>query len=166
MDSKEELLDLLDDKGNVIGIIARKEVEGKALLHKAVCVFVINSKNELLLNKRSKNKKIFPGLWGIGASGGVKSKENYEEAAKRELLEETGIDARIKFLFDFRYETKEDKYLGKVYLTKWDGKIILEKEEIDETMFGTVNYIKDMIKRRLLCPDTALIFEKYLQTQL
>ena len=54
----EELVDVLDEKGMYTGKIeTRANCSKKGLWHKAVCLFIINSKGQVLLQKRSKNKK-------------------------------------------------------------------------------------------------------------
>jgi isopentenyl-diphosphate delta-isomerase type 1 len=164
-EATEELVDIVDEEDRVIKSIPRKLVEQKDLLHRAVFVFVINSKNEVLLTKRSEKKLTYPGLWGIGAGGGVQAGEDYETAAKRELLEEIGIREKIDFLFDFNFKSKTDRFKGKVYLTKWDGKVTPAEDEIEESKFATKEEIEKLIKQKLLCPDTALMFEKYLKTR-
>lgn len=52
--------------------------------------------NDLLFLKRSKLES-YSGVWEFPA-GTIEKNERIEEGAKRELLEETGIDADIKYL--------------------------------------------------------------------
>jgi isopentenyldiphosphate isomerase len=161
--SDDEIQDVIDEDDNILDKLTRKEIKKNNLLHRGVFVFVFNSKGEIFLQKRSMNKTLYPGLWGIGAGGGVIAGESYDEAAKRELKEELGIEKPIEFIFDFRYESKDDNYKGKVYKLVYDGKIKIAKREIDEGHFKTIDEIKEMIKRDLLCPDTVLRFKKYLE---
>lgn len=56
-----ELVDIVDRNGNQIGqIIDKEEAHAKNLLHNGVIIFVINNKNQILLSKRSKNRKYNP----------------------------------------------------------------------------------------------------------
>lgn len=56
-------------------------------------VIIKNSNNEILLGKRS-NKVFYPNMWGL-PGGLVEKGETLQEAAKRELKEEMGIDIKI-----------------------------------------------------------------------
>lgn len=55
-------------------------------------VILVNQKGDVFLLQRSKESKMFPGMWGL-PGGHVDEGETSIEAAKRELKEETNIDA-------------------------------------------------------------------------
>lgn len=63
-------------------------------------IIIFNSKNEILLSKRSENKKINPLKWET-TQGSVKSGEDSKEAAVRELQEELGINIEKEKLNNF-----------------------------------------------------------------
>ncbi|MFE8697568.1 NUDIX hydrolase [Cytobacillus sp. FJAT-53684] len=63
----------------------RKIVGNQPLILVGVAVAVINEKGEFLLQKRS------DGLWGV-PGGFIELGESTEEAGRREVLEETGIE--------------------------------------------------------------------------
>ena len=44
-------------------------------MHKAVAVFIVNSKNQVLLRKRSKTQKMWPDMWDLSSEGHVDSGE-------------------------------------------------------------------------------------------
>ena len=100
-----ELIDIYDDLGQKSGITVEKyEAHKKALVHKGVCVWIINSNNELLLQTRS-DKAGFPNMIDISFSGHIKSGETSLEAAVREGQEELGIHLEIdklQYLFSCR----------------------------------------------------------------
>lgn len=56
-----ELLDVLDEEGNMTGKIEDKDViHEKALWHKEVDAWIVNQKGEILIQKRAKTKKQAP----------------------------------------------------------------------------------------------------------
>lgn len=65
---------------------------------KSVAIFIYNQKNEILLQKRSKNEKDFPLHWDFSAAGDIEFNEEIHHAACRELKEELGIKADLKFI--------------------------------------------------------------------
>ena len=86
-----EVFDVVDEDDRVIGQKTRGEVHADGDMHRAVHVFVIGKKGQLLLQKRSILKDVHPGTWDSSVAGHVDAGETYEQAAVRELEEEMGI---------------------------------------------------------------------------
>lgn len=97
----EELFDVVDADDNVIDTLPRSVVHARKLLHRAVSIFVFNSRGELLLQMRSATKDEFPNCWTSSASGHVTAGEDYDATAPRELLEETALTAPLERLAKF-----------------------------------------------------------------
>jgi isopentenyl-diphosphate delta-isomerase len=89
----EEYLDILDEQGNKTGK-SRPYLEAheKGLIHAVVHVWIVNFKNEILVQKRADNKRFDPGLWDISAAGHVSAGETSLQAGIRETKEELGLD--------------------------------------------------------------------------
>ena len=64
----------------------RKEIGHRPLIMAGACVLILNEKNQLLLQKRADN-----GYWGY-PGGALELGESFEECAKREVIEETGLE--------------------------------------------------------------------------
>lgn len=86
-----EIMDLYDanrQKTSATYIRGSSQPRGYYRLVVHVCIF--NSKNELLIQRRTYNKKM-PGLWDVTCGGAVSTTEDSNVAASRELFEELGI---------------------------------------------------------------------------
>ena len=89
----EEKFDVLKENGEYEGRIeSRDDCHKYGFWHKAVAMFMINSKGQVLLQKRSANKKLWPNMWDMTAGGHVLAGEFGFEAIIREIKEELGID--------------------------------------------------------------------------
>jgi len=65
-----EFFDVLDKNGNPTGQVKdRNDVHRDGDWHKAVHIWIINFKGELLIQKRSPNKDTGAGQWDISAAG-------------------------------------------------------------------------------------------------
>ena len=90
---ENEIVDIVDRQGRVVGREPRASVHGNpALLHPVVHVHVLNSKNELLLQKRAACKLVQPDKWDTAVGGHVVSGESVAGALEAEVGEELGID--------------------------------------------------------------------------
>jgi isopentenyl-diphosphate delta-isomerase len=96
--SADELFDVVDADDRVLRQERRCVVHAEGLLHRAVHVFVFNSRDQLLVQRRSATKDECPLQYTSSASGHVAAGETYEDCAPREMQEEIGLAAQIDFL--------------------------------------------------------------------
>jgi len=94
----EEIFDICDADDNVTGQAPRSVVHARKWLHRAVHIWVFNSKGEFLTHLRSAIKDEFPSTYTSSASGHLSAGETYDEAAPRELEEELGLRAPLTYL--------------------------------------------------------------------
>ena len=89
---KDESFDVLDEKGARTGAVAtRTDVHKNGLWHRAAHVYVINSKDEILLQRRLGKKSLRPGRWYISAGAHLRAGETATQTAVRQLKEELGV---------------------------------------------------------------------------
>ena len=87
----EEILDIFNEQGEKIREAPKSEAHHSGLLHRTAHVWFLNSKGQLLIQKRAKNKKTFPGYWDNSASGHVAAGKSSVEGAYIETKEELGF---------------------------------------------------------------------------
>ena len=92
----EEIFDVVDQDDRVLFQSPRSVVHANHWLHRAVHIFVFNSKGELLIHRRSATKDEAP--LKCTSSGHLSAGEDYATAAVRELEEELGLRANVEFL--------------------------------------------------------------------
>ena len=108
---KEAQVILVDKNDIQIGITGKIEAHQKALLHRAISVFIITSNGEWILQKRALNKYHSNGLWTNTCCSHPYPGESAIDAANRRLIEEMGISCELKKSFDFIYKEKLDNEL-------------------------------------------------------
>lgn len=153
----QDLVIVVDDKDNILSHLPRAETHKKGLLHRTIGVVILNDKGELLLQKRSKNKDTFPGLYTISASGHVDQGESYDQAAKREINEEVGIKGELKFIKKVINDHPEHRQIQAFYLIRNNGPFKIQYEEVDEAKFFTIAEVKNMLPK--LTPTVKLALE-------
>ncbi len=98
----DDIFDIVDSSDTVVGSAPRSIVHRERLMHRAahILIFCIGSGGKkILLQKRSMSKDLYPGRYTTSCSGHVDSGETYDEAAVRELREETGVVASASDMF-------------------------------------------------------------------
>ncbi len=159
-----EYFDVVDKNDKIIGKASRAECHKKGLLHRAVHIIVLNSKGDILLQKRSMKKDLYPGWWIDAAAGHVDSGETYEQTAKREMKEELGIDINIEKILKLKKEWKGDEKIDKeiitVYLGESSGPFKFDKEELDFVKFFQPKEVPKMMKKEKFTPATVAIFKE------
>ncbi len=89
---------LTDAQGNALGladIIDAHTGEGK--LHRAFSVYVFRKdRQEILIQKRSSKKMLWPGIWANTCCSHPFENEGSSEAGQRRLREELGFEAPLK----------------------------------------------------------------------
>lgn len=93
---------------------------------------------KVLVGKRNNKRRLYPGLWECGG-GQVHRKEYFEEAIKRQFMEEFGIVVEpLRVLGDYKIVDRENDVIipGIKFLCRFvdylDGQVILNKAEFSE----------------------------------
>jgi isopentenyl-diphosphate Delta-isomerase len=100
---KHEFVILVDENDIETGIMEKMEAHRKAVLHRAISVFIFNSRGEWLLQQRAFDKYHSGGLWTNACCSHPSPGETTLAAANRRLAEEMGLEAALEHLFRFQY---------------------------------------------------------------
>jgi len=122
---REEVL-LVNERDEVIGTEEKIKAHLDGALHRAFSVFILNSADELLLQRRTPTKYHSKGLWSNTCCGHPRPGETVEQASHRRLQEEMGFCAKLEKGFEFTYHAKLEDGLTEhefdhVLTGKFDG---------------------------------------------
>lgn len=121
----EEKVILVNENDEQIGLMEKLEAHEKAVLHRAFSVFVLNDKNEVMLQQRAHHKYHSPLLWTNTCCSHQREGETNIQAGTRRLFEEMGFTTELKELFHFIYKAPFDNGLT--------------EHELDHVMIGYHN---------------------------
>ena len=127
-----------------------------------VCLF--NSKGELLIQKRRKDKPNWPGKWDMSAGGAAKAGENSNQAAERELYEELSIHVpltKARPVLTVHFDNGFDDYFIITIGDELASKINYQEKEIEELAWVSHEQIVQLIEKNefdLLMPFVDLLF--------
>lgn len=97
---------LVDELDNELSQMEKLEAHEKGLLHRAISVFIFNSKGELLLQRRAFRKYHSEGLWTNTCCSHPVPGESTLEAGVRRLDEEMGMTCELSQAFSFIYKAE------------------------------------------------------------
>ena len=143
---------MVDENDKEIGIegkLAAHQNGGK--LHRAFSIFIFNSKREILLQKRAKEKYHSALLWSNTCCGHPRPDEPLEAAARRRLKEEMGFDCDLAEKFSFIYKIDFENGISEnefdhVFIGKFDGEPEPDPKEINEWQWIEIEKLKEGIK--------------------
>ena len=107
----KEYVILVDENDAIIGEEEKMTAHRKALLHRAISVFLVNSKGDWLLQQRALEKYHSNGLWTNTCCSHPFPGEKSIDAANRRLYEEMGLRADLHEIFQFTYKEQLDNQL-------------------------------------------------------
>ena len=159
---KEEQVILVNEQDEPIGVMNKMEAHEKAVLHRAFSVFVLNDKNEVMLQQRAHHKYHSPLLWTNTCCSHQRAGETNIEAGKRRLFEEMGFKAELKELFHFIYKAPFDNGLTEheldhVMIGYYNGEPVINDDEVESWKWMTIEAIKDDM---MVNPDAYTVWFK------
>ena len=140
------MLILVDENDKQMGTMGKMEVHRKGLLHRAFSVFIINEKNELLLQQRALSKYHSPSLWTNTCCSHQHEGETSTQAAKRRLNQEMGIKTSLEFLFSFIYKAEFENGLieheyDHVFIGRSNQNPKVDKSEVESWKWVSLDLI-------------------------
>jgi len=152
-----EYVVLVDEQDNETGVMEKLEAHEKGLLHRAISVFVFNSKGELLLQQRALGKYHSAGLWTNTCCSHPRPDEKVAEAAVRRLKEEMGLECALQEAFTFVYRSEYENGLTE---HEYDHVFIGYSESMPEPDINEVHCYK-YIDLQSLIEDVATNAQNY-----
>lgn len=152
MPALEEQVVLVDEQGNELGLMGKTEAHQKGVLHKAISVIIFNSNGEMLLQQRAFTKYHWAGIWSNTCCSHPRQGETFEQAAKRRLKEELGIETQLDKQFYFIYMAKDEKSglteheFDWVFTGKFDESFEYNTHEINAIKWLTKNELDTDMK--------------------
>lgn len=178
MAMQEEMFEIIDASGKVVGTEKRSIVHAKGLLHKGVHGFVLDKTDNVFIQRRSLEKENEPGKWDASVAEHLKPGESFECAFVRGVMEELGAKAvNVERIGKRRAQFKQgeiyDEEVVEIFKSGFEGNIRLQEEEvIDGKWVDKKELLKEMdekpkkiypmdSRRQKICGITLNAFSLY-----
>ena len=179
-----EIFDVIDKDGNPTGeTVTREQAHTEGIPHRTAHIWILRKKEgriQVLLQKRSKNKDSFPGMFDTSSAGHIQAGDEPLESALRELEEELGIHATpeqlhfagtfpISFAKEFHGKMFRDEEIAFVYIFNEPvntDELILQTEEVESVQWFDLEEVCEKCEkyRDIFCVPTGglEVVRKYL----
>jgi isopentenyldiphosphate isomerase len=130
-DDQAEAFQVVDLYDREIAVRTRAECHAdRSLIHRSVFVCIETPAGQVF-QRRGLGKDSHPGWWCMACAGHVAAGESYDDAARRELAEEAGIeDAELEEVGTFLMELPEETEMARVYRARYDGPLVVRPPEV------------------------------------
>ena len=158
---EEEIVNCVDEKGNIVGSIEREEGINNKILLQAVQLWIIHPKTkEVLMQRRSPNKENDPNMIDVSASGHVRKNELPIQAILREAFEELGViptelfpklQDLVPIKIDLTKLGRKGNYVTHEYLAFLENSLSdyqKQDEEVAELFFMNYEELKEAIRNK------------------
>jgi len=143
----------VDGDDSVVGSVMRDDAHRKGILHRAGMVFVIRRDGKILLTKRSPSKETFPNMYDCSCAFHVTFGESYEEAAKRELSEETGIAGKVlQYMGKFSFFEPPENEMVAVFRCPSNEPVRIDRGESREAVFYSIRDVDRIVASEKVTP--------------
>ncbi|MHB8815037.1 MAG: isopentenyl-diphosphate Delta-isomerase [Steroidobacteraceae bacterium] len=136
--AEAESLILVDEADQEVGYLSKARChEGRGVLHRAFSLLIFNDRGDLLLQRRSARKRLWPHYWSNSCCSHPRRAESMEAAIHRRLYEELGLECPLQFLFKFQYQAQFDNLgaeheLCSVFIGRSSGRLRIDHDEISD----------------------------------
>ena len=147
-----EPLILVDSSDLEIGSMPKADChEGEGTLHRAFSVFILNSANQLLLQRRSSQKMLWPLYWSNSCCSHPRKGEDISRAAQRRVSQELGLQVELKEIYKFEYRAEyldvgSEHELCTVFIGFSDEPVEANENEIVEFRWIDAAFVIRMLK--------------------
>jgi isopentenyldiphosphate isomerase len=162
-DSPDEVVPLVDERGEAIGAAPRSAVRRDNLRHAATAVLVRDRAGRIYVHRRTDTKDWAPGQWDAAAGGVLVLGEDPVASAGRELAEELGISGvPLASLGTHLYEDDTTRCFEHAFEAVWDGPVTHQPTEVAEGGWMTLAELADLLAdaSRPFVPDTRQLLGK------
>ena len=182
-----EILDVCDEQGRPTGqTVPRETAHREGIPHRTAHVWIVrerDGKTQILLQKRSREKESFPGLYDTSSAGHIPAGADFVPSALRELEEELGVRAcaeqlayagsfRIQYEKIFHGHLFRDNEFTRVYVYREpvdEAALRLQAGEVEDVRWFDLNEVAEEIKvsrARFCVPTEGLkVLRRFLESE-
>ena len=156
--SPDEMVEEVAFDGSTMGLVSRARMRRERLRHRSVFVAVMSERDQILVHRRADTKDVWPGWWDLAVGGVCAPGEPWEDAARRELAEELGVEGvPVTQLGTGAYEDANVSLVAAAYLCRTEGPFVFADGEITEAHWVPREELPHRLASRPFLPDSIAL---------
>lgn len=161
-----ELVDLLNNRKELIGETCERNAVPYGKYRLSIHIWIVNDKNEILIQQRSANRKKFPNMWA-NTGGACVAGETSIKTVFRELKEELDIIPNIDDLELIASYKREKDYVD-VWVLRQNINITdlkFNDNEVQDAKWVTIEDWKKLLIEEQAVKSSTDYFLKYMNNE-
>jgi len=158
----DEVVERVDAQDRVLGPVSRRDAVREGWLHRIAVVVCHDRQGRILVHRRSERVPRFPGHYEVGIGGAVGVGESYEQGATRELGEELGVAAAVRFRFKFLNRSGLSPHWMGVCDAVVPRAVVPNSDEVAWHGWLSESELPRILREWTFTPDTPEILGRYL----
>jgi len=147
LDDTKELVVLVDEDDNEIGLASKLDAHRTGDLHRAFSVMLVDARGRLLLQRRAFEKYHSGGRWANTCCGHPRAGESVVDAGERRLVEEMGVSCELRPAGSFLYradvgEGLVEHELDHLLIGRFDADPVPTPGEVVEWRWSSLEDVK------------------------
>lgn len=150
---ESEPLILVNNHDEGIGYLDKAAChDGNGKLHRAFSIFLFNKDQQILLQQRVANKRLWPMFWSNSCCSHPRQNETIEAAVKRRMHEELGVQPTLQYLYKFQYQAKyqdlgSEHELCYVFIGRLEEEPSINTSEINDWKWVKQNTLTSLLEK-------------------
>lgn len=152
----DELIDIYDEKQNFLKKEMKSVAHKEGHWHRSIHAYLVNDNNQIIIQKRSADKDLYPNVWDVSFAGHVGAGESTKTSAIRECQEELGInleEKEIEYLFTIPEklqwgQVQSNEFVDVFFCKKNFGKITKQDEEVADVKVVSIKDFIQMVENK------------------
>ncbi|MFS4091559.1 NUDIX domain-containing protein [Streptomyces sp. AF1A] len=157
----DEWVERVDEQDQASAVVLRGEAVRLGLLHRVAVTVCRDRDGRILVHRRSERLSRFPGHYEVGVGGAVTAGESYEEAAIRELAEELGVRASVRFVTKFLNRSGLSPHWLGIHEAVIPVEVSPDHNEVVWHAWLAESELLRFMDQQLFTPDSGRVVDRY-----
>lgn len=166
----DRLIEVMDDNNRPLAVLSKDIVHRQLLPHRSVQVLVFNVDKKIYLQRRSKQKRFYPGRWDVSARTHPRLEESTFDATLRALRDELNLEVEHPQFIRALPACPETgfEHVSLYAITRNTQPILPNNDVVDEGFYYSREELTCLVKefRELLTPNLVTLWEAGLLTSI